>query len=353
MPDSSDPDKNAKPVHTRPDIPQPVMLRHGEQATLDALVETLKPEDMPTLRAVLDGHSACDAEVESKRRVSLGSPFPGLTVQQAMVKAADTGMEVMLTLAVLGETKRHVCRITDRSFVDTFRIEPAIESGKPIELVRVGERMPHLPLVTTVQPVHSGPMSHGRPAPTAEQRPITCELPCRLRVVATSEGEEMPTCSWKPDAGGYSCTVCGLHAPPEGTFHKRIAAAERDQAQVAEPAANDGPREDRSEPAPGYGVYKFPRYPTPGWTYEGKRKGPMGREAFDTRADAVADTWEWHDLDAKKNDGRGRIAHDLRRWLPSAKFTNGGVEMSTDDGVRLLRMLAGGIVPKSGEVDHD
>lgn len=148
---------------TTPD-PKVLTLRAG------STVLELDADDLITLRSVLDAQIACEAEVNrspvysSAALTRSGGNFPRrvplpLTVQQAMAKAVDTGVRVVLTLNYGGEIRRHVC-LVDRlgTFGDAtvFAIEPGILHLYPeapmFAHVHTGGKHIELPLVTACSP---------------------------------------------------------------------------------------------------------------------------------------------------------------------------------------------------------
>lgn len=137
----------------------------------------LSPADLPTLRSVLGVQIACELEVArepvypSSALTRSAGDFPRrasmpITVQQAMVLAADTGVEVVLTVEVDGEPTQHRCRVgrTSAELDPTvFSIEPEINTQREsITLVRTGSSSPGLNLVTGCWPAKTKHKAEGR-----------------------------------------------------------------------------------------------------------------------------------------------------------------------------------------------
>jgi hypothetical protein len=122
----------------------------------------LTVDDLPALRACLDAQFVCDAEVargpiigsaaftRASGNLPRRSALP-LTVQQAMVRAANSSEDVALSLIYNGKSVRHVCTVsTVGGWCSTaFAIAPGLRPG--LEVQMVSTQVDNLPLVTSCE----------------------------------------------------------------------------------------------------------------------------------------------------------------------------------------------------------
>ena len=123
--------------------------------------------DLGTLKSVLAAQERCDAEPTEPPAKVNGAPVlaangPGETVHQSMVRAADSGVQVVLTLSVMGETLRHLCKVSYpvvRVDGSVFIVDPELpeQCGAIRISVRTGESHPHMPKVVACAQVHLAP----------------------------------------------------------------------------------------------------------------------------------------------------------------------------------------------------
>lgn len=138
----------------------------------------LSPADLPTLRSVLGVQAACELEVArepvypSSALTRSAGDFPRMgrlpiTVQQAMTLAADTGVEVVLTVEVDGEPTQHRCRVGRSSAGDdasVFAVDPPIRvvDDEHAMLVCTDWSCQFMPLVTGCWPAKTKHKAEGR-----------------------------------------------------------------------------------------------------------------------------------------------------------------------------------------------
>ncbi len=196
-------------------MPTPPTTPDFQEAVLAAL--GIDQDHLPTLHSVLEVHERCEREAELEPTRAAGSfprrvPLP-MTVQQAMVRAAESRTPVVLSID--GYPDNHTC-VVSRGFRGSpavFHVEPGLpDDGFEFVRTNIDGRL-HNPLVTSCD---AAPAARYEPAPQGKLTIAGLDSPCTPEIEARSKSAPPE----EPDRQAAARWV-GASIPAE---HVRLAA---------------------------------------------------------------------------------------------------------------------------------